>query len=162
MTDRWTFITPYIVIYVIKRKTNELHFVSPSCSDQSKTDGHIFFIPHIESTSDIRTNYIWFHSSYWNLRKTDGETTFHSLLIILLESKADRWTNYVSFHPSYWDPSKTDRRTHLHFTPQNWIHVRQTEFHFAPHIGILVRQTYGQTTFCLTPYFGIQLRQAHG
>ena len=144
----------------------------------------------LESKLDRRTNYVFFHPSYWNLSKTDElfyssslilestpdkQSTFHFSPHVVL----DRQANYVSLNCHI---IIQDRQTkYVNFILHIGMHIRQTDFIYStPHIGIKasqtggqttsfisschlnIRKTDGQSTFHFTPQIGIYARQTDG
>ena len=125
-----------------------------------------------------------FHPSYWNPRKTDGQTTCHFTLRIGIhvrrtegqialisppppnwkKRKTDRRTNYISFHPSYWNLRKTNRDKLHFFSPSYWDKSKTDSWtncvSFHPSCWRL-RQTDGHTMDHSTPHVEIQVRQTH-
>ena len=83
------YSTPHSSIGIQVRQTDKLRFIS-------------FLI--LESTTNRKTNYVLFHPTNWNLRKTGRRTNFVSFHTSYWIPVTIR-TNYNSFHPSHWNPS---------------------------------------------------------
>ena len=133
------------------------HFIPNIGIHVWQTDIHFISSLIFESTYDRRTD-LSFHTSYWDLRMTDGQTFYfiphigihvwqtfhfiphigiyftqtdrkHFMSSLILESTYDRRTD-ISFHPLYWNPCMTDGQTTLHFIPHIGIYFTHTDRHF--------------------------------
>ena len=188
MTDGRTFhFTTDIGINV--RQMDKLRFITPSTSDYVLFHSHVVVLDRqtdklrfISLILSSKKDKVTFHPSYWNPRKTDGQTTLHPsyknpsmtdglgfmLPLIVLASMQDKQT--VSFHP-HWNPSKTDGQTlFIHHTRAR---TRQTDklifispLMFAFQTNVIFHSIYWHpsttvrlTRFHLYPHIGIQVRQ---
>ena len=135
------YFTPY---YGIKFKLDgQTKFISTLILG-SKTDGQLFFTPHIgihARETDRQTTLYFTPYIGIQVKRIHRQTTYFSFHPSYLNScKTNRWTNYVSchsqlinigskqdgqtfFHTSYWNPRKTDRWTNVSFHSLYWLVV---------------------------------------
>ena len=174
MTDGQTFhFIPHIGIHVWQ---TDRHFISHIWIHVWQTDRqHFILYLMLESMYDRRTDNISFHTSYWNPRMTDGQTTFHFIPHIWIHV----WHTDRHFISYLILGSTSHRRTDIsfHFITDIRFHVWQTDRHFISHLilgstshrptdNISFHSSYwnpcmtdGQTTFHFIPYIGIHVWQ---
>ena len=96
---------------------------------------------------EVYTNYVAFHPSKWDPRKTDGQTAFHFAPHIGIQVR------------------QTDGQTAFHFAPPIGIQVRQTDgqttFCYTTYFSIQLRQAHKETTFHFIPLIVIKVRRTY-
>ena len=141
---RMTETDRYFMSFLILESTYDwdgqrFHFIPHIWNHVWQTDILFMSFLILQSTYDRRT-YISFHSSYWNPRMTDGQTTFHFIPHIgnhVWQTDRQHFISFLILETTYeWDGQT------IHFIPHIGNHVWQTDRqHFIPHIGNHVWQT---------------------
>ena len=117
-------------VVVLDRQTNYFSLYRHIMIQDRQSDK----LSYISSFILVSTDFISFHPSYWDPRKSDRRThytSFHPPIWIYARQtkyvsfqaskrklrKTSRRTKYETFHPSYWNLRTTDGQTTFHFIP---------------------------------------------